>query len=79
MDLLTYRKQFKKYFPKLNPNKFLDPVFHLTGKISVDICLLDDYLHAEYGNYETEKGWSMKDCIFNHYGQTALNFIVSIM
>jgi len=79
MDLGTYRKQFKKHFPELNPNRYLCQTYFVTGKVSIDVCLLDGYLHTKYGDYETEKGWSMKECILHHYGQNAVDFILSIL
>ena len=50
----------------------------LTHHICINIGKFDDYLHEIHGEYEDE-GKSMRDVVFENYGQEAVRVIENLM
>jgi hypothetical protein len=61
-------------------NGFLDPMMTklnlLTGKnaISIDVFKFDDFLHREFGDYESQNK-SMNDIVLENYGEKGMDLL----
>lgn len=74
-DLERFRKQFRKFFPKLNPSEYQDVViWQATRKVSIDVIKLDDWLHKEFGQYE-DQGYSMRSILTIRLGKECADFV----
>lgn len=75
-------KEFEKYFHE-RFEKFFSKEMRLlscfSNQVLIDVLAFDDYLHEKWGDYETEHGWSMKQCIKEHYGKDAAKFFESLI
>jgi len=49
------------------------------GVAVLDVIGLDDLLHERFGNYEEERGMSMKELIEAEYGQIAVDWVETAM
>ena len=80
MDLLEFRKKFKKHFPGLNPNYYVDSTIWLgTGKVAVDVIKLDDWLHVVAGEYEEKEGMNMAEALEKYVSKEASEFIRTML
>jgi len=80
--LLEFRKDFKKFFPELNPNEYLDRSFWLVNRsVKIDVIKLDDWLHGKFGKYETSKkiGMSMSQALEKYISKAASEFVRSYL
>lgn len=56
--------------------RFVDHgITSITGRPCIDLFKFDDWLHEKHGDYETERGMSMRDLLIEEYGQAVCNFI----
>ena len=56
--------------------RFVDQIVTgATRRPCIDLLELDDWLHEKHGDYETERGMSMRDLLIEEYGQAACNFV----
>jgi len=77
-SLKEFRGRFKKHFPELNPNQYLDLlVWQINREVTVDIIKLDNWLHSKYGNYE-KRNISMAQALTKFVSQEASDFIGSL-
>lgn len=80
MAILEFHKGMKTHFGIRNAGRFLDPFFLRLGKNKLDILKFDDWLHAQFGEYDAEgTNTSMKDLIANKFGADAVAFCLKAM
>jgi len=73
-DLNQFQKQFKKFFPQLNPSEYQDIlVWQATRRVSIDIIKLDDWLQKEFP-YEN-LGLSMREALTEKFGKDTSDFV----
>lgn len=73
-------KGLKDNFEIRNPNTYFDKTMSLlSGKVTLDIMALDDWLHKQHGDYEDDLGLSMSDFIIKQYGSKANTFVKEYM
>lgn len=70
---IEFEKLFSIRFPKFE-DKQLKGLWH----VAIDICAFEDFIHAQFGNYE-EQGKSMQDVIIENYGERANNLIMELL
>lgn len=76
MMLTVFRREWHKRFPKLNPSQYMDILIWVaTRKVSIDVIKLDDWLHKQYGNYEENRGLSMKELLAVEFGEQTAKFV----
>jgi hypothetical protein len=79
MSLPQAHTLFRKYFPGLRLNDFMDPTITWISKTpKIDLCKLDDFLHEKHGNYESRK-LSMSQLLEKEYGKDAKTFIENLI
>ena len=75
-------KLMLQHFGIKSGNTYLDGrMMLITGKIQLDLMMLDDYFHEQFGEYEESKpeGMSMSELITEKYGSSANAFIKSMI
>lgn len=73
-------KGLKDYFGISYPNTYFDKTMSLlSGKITLDVIALDDWLHKQWGEYESDLGVSMSELITEKYGAGAHSFVKRYM
>ena len=69
----------RKFF-KIRGEGFVDLIMVQLGQgVRVDILAFDAWLHEQHGEYEDERGLSMKELIAKEYGEQAELFIQSLI
>jgi hypothetical protein len=72
------KKDFKQHF-HVGIGGFYDGLTTIVfQKICIDILKFDDWLHAQYGNYE-DRGLTMEKLIIEQYGNKALKFLEELI
>lgn len=72
-------KGLKDHFGIRNPNTYFNETMSmLSGKVTLDIMALDDWLHEQHGQYE-DLGFSMSDAITEFYSSAANTFVKEYM
>ena len=75
MTIHEYQERFHQHFPKLNPNKYLDALLvHAANKFTLDTMKLDDWLHEQFGDYES-RGLSMREFLAEQFGESTAKFV----
>lgn len=78
----VYAKKFRELFPDIDRslNCFIDPELSLiTRKPVFHIAVFDNQLHKLHGNYEDERGLSMRELIREKYGDRAVEFVLELI
>ena len=82
MDKKTFMLGMKIHF-NLNEKEahsYTDKLLFLMGRgFTLDMTKFDDYLHEKFGEYEDERGLSMKELIAVEYSTAAANFVESMI
>ena len=73
-----YYWNFKKLFPRFAARCYVDKVlFDIGHRFYVDVLKLDDTLHELHGDYEEDRGLSMRELLVAEYSQEASDFVAS--
>jgi hypothetical protein len=77
MNFPEFVKGMKEHFGITNGvNEFLSPTEYVFRRMPrMSITKFDDWLHEKHGEYEEERGMSMKEIIEAEYGPQATLFI----
>ena len=71
----------RKFFKIGDAGKYVDTILLMAGtkELKINIIMFDDWLHKQHGEYEDERGLSMKELIAREYGEQAELFIQSLI
>ena len=79
MTLPEAHQNFRKYFPELKFNDFIDAGLSLIyGTPKINLIKLDDYLYEKYGDYDREE-LCLAEVLIKHYGNEAKAFIEKLL
>lgn len=76
-EYIAVCKEFQQLFNLPFP-AYVDKLFIVLRRVTIDIIALDDTLHQMFGNYE-EQGKSMKDIITEKDGEKAAKLIQEML
>jgi len=80
MDKKTFMLGMRIHFDlnEKDAHSYTDKLLFLMGRgFTLNITKFDDYLHEKFGEYEEERGMSMKELIAVEYSAAAVNFVES--
>lgn len=75
--LKAFMHEFHSIFGLKLMDYFDEDLLHL-GVLLFDILKFDDWLHEKFGDYEDEHK-SMKNVVFEHFGENAANLIDALI
>ncbi len=78
MTIQQFHKGMKENFGINNPQNYLDELYLRSKTVKIDLLLFDDWLHAKFGEYETD-GMNMADMVHQKFGLDAKMFIESLI
>jgi hypothetical protein len=80
METLEFRQKFKRFFPTLNPNEYIDTELWLidSNRVRIDIIKFDRWMYLEYGEYE-KQGLSLKTALEKFVNKEAALLIYKLL
>jgi len=80
MSMPEFATKMNKFFGIKDSNNYLDTIMtSVSGKLTLDILKMDNWLHHKHGEYEEENKHSMSSFIKQEYGSAAVSFVRSVM